>query len=402
MRVSTWQLQQRALDMMLEQQTRLVRTQQQVATGQRILTPAEDPAGTIQGMRLDREIAGAEQYQDNAETARARQTTEENVLTSVTELLHEVSDLVIQGNSDTMTASDRHALAAELDRRLEELLGLANTRHGGGEYLFAGGRSTTQPFSHDGRGDFRYHGDQSSRTLSIGPGVTVAATTPGSEVFQGVPEGNGTFVTSADPANTGGGVISAGAAVGTFVPDDYRLAFTRASPDDPLAWEVRDGSGALVAGGEYSSGASIQFNGAEVAVSGAPVEGDAFHITPAGHRDMFSVIHGVAEVMRGALDGPGARTGLHNALNRGMAELSGALEHVLLQRARAGSRLNLIEAQGDANDAFLAAAKSSLSDVRDLDYAEATVRLEAQKTGLQAAMQSYALLQGLSLFNYLR
>ena len=74
---------------------------------------------------------------------------------------------------------------------------------------------------------------------------------------------------------------------------------------------------------------------------------------------------------------------------------------MLLQRARVGSRLNLVESQTEANDAFQLTATETLSNVQDLDYAEAATRLQAQAVGLEAAQQSYIKIQDLSLFKYL-
>lgn len=402
MRISTQQMHQRGVELMLEQQARLSHIQQQVATGKRLLTASDDPGAAVQALRLEREMASSEQYQVTGEAVRARQSAEENVLAGVTDLLHNVRELMVQGNNDTMTAADRRALAQSLDQRLEELLGLANTRNGSGEFLFAGFKSTTQPFSHDGRGNFAYHGDEGSRRLEIGPDVSVAATTSGSEVFLGLRAGNGTFVTSADPANSGAGTIGAGRVIGAFVPDDYSLRFSQAAPDAPLLYEVRDSGGTLVADGEYASGATIQFNGVEIDVSGSPVDGDGFAIQPAGYGDMFSVIHRAAQTLGKAADDPTGRARLHSELNRGLAELDGALEQALLQRAKTGSRLNLVESQQDANEVFQTAAAEALSNVQDLDYAKAAMELQTQMLGLEAAQQSFISIQNLSLFRFLR
>ncbi len=191
MRISTSQMQQRAVDRMLEQQTKLSYTQQQVATGKRILTPADDPSAAARAMGLEREISVTQQYQTNADLANDRQIREEDVLASVTNLLQRVSELTVQGNNDTNSAEDRHAIATELQQRLDELLGLANTRDANGEYLFSGFQGNTQPFSHEGDGTFTYNGDQGQRFLNIGPSVQVAMTDSGSEVFQRVQVGSG-------------------------------------------------------------------------------------------------------------------------------------------------------------------------------------------------------------------
>ncbi len=45
---------------------------------------------------------------------------------------------------------------------------------------------------------------------------------------------------------------------------------------------------------------------------------------------------------------------------------------------------------------------SVMSQIQDLDYAEALSRLSLQSTIMDAAQQSYVKIQGLSLFNYLK
>jgi flagellar hook-associated protein 3 FlgL len=45
---------------------------------------------------------------------------------------------------------------------------------------------------------------------------------------------------------------------------------------------------------------------------------------------------------------------------------------------------------------------SALSDLRDLDYAQALTQMNQQLVGLQAAQLSYTKISGLSLFNYLK
>jgi flagellar hook-associated protein 3 FlgL len=319
----------------------------------------------------------------------------------VTDLIHGVRELLVQGNSDTLGAEDRRALAEVLGQRLDALLALANTRDGSGEYLFAGFQSGTRPFAMDGQGQVLYLGDQGQRMLEIGPGVSVPMTDSGEAVFQRVRSGNGTFVTAADPANTGSGSISTGQASASFAAVRYSIVFSQPVPAGPLVYTVQDGGGNPVASGDYASGAAIAFAGAEVTVTGTPAAGDRFSVEPAGFKDIFSIVQGAAQALGSAADDPVARAGLHTALDRGLAELDGALEQVLLQRARVGGRLNLIEGQTQANEAFQTAAAEALSNAQDLDYAEAAARLQLQLVGLEAAQRSYLAIQGLSLFRLL-
>ena len=70
-------------------------------------------------------------------------------------------------------------------------------------------------------------------------------------------------------------------------------------------------------------------------------------------------------------------------------------------RAEVGSRLNAIDQAADTRGAESVDLQSLLSDLRDVDYAEAVSRLNQEYTGLQAAQAAYTKISQLSLFDYL-
>jgi len=402
MRVSTSQLQQRAVDLMIKQQAQLSRTQQQVATGKRIVDPADDPAGATRAMGLEREIAAANQYQSNANLAYDRLAMEEDVLGNVSNLLQRVAERALQGNNDSLGADDRKLIAVELREQLGELVDLANSRSATGEYLFGGFSETTQPFTRNADGVVTYQGDQGQRRMHIGPGVDVAVNDSGAEVFQLVRSGNGVFDTQADSGNAGTAVVGATSADASFVPDDYTLTFIQATADDPVTYEVvRAGDASFSVTGTYENGGTIDFNGAKLVITGEPSGGDNFTVSPSGHQDIFSTVRQLAEAFESGADDAASLAEMHNTVNRSMEALDLASENILTTRAQVGSRLNLGESQQDYNDAFLLVAQETLASVQDLDYAEAISRLQQQITGLQAAQQTYTRIQGLSLFDYL-
>ncbi len=210
MRISTNQINDQAVGAMLDTQTKAARTQLQLATGRKILTPADDPAAGASILGLKQAIAVNAQYQKNADTARARLHREESALTGVENLLQRVRELAIQGNNDSQNSQTRRAIASEVRERLSELLAIANTVDANGEYLFAGYQRHTQPFAADPAGGYNYFGDQGQRFLEIGPDRQMADGDPGADVFQLIGNGNGTFTTQEDSANNGSGVIDPG------------------------------------------------------------------------------------------------------------------------------------------------------------------------------------------------
>lgn len=191
MRISTSQLFQQGVTNMLNKQAELAKTQQQISTGDRILSPSDDPGAATRILELNQAIETTKQYQRNADFAEARLGVEEAVLTSFNDQLQRVRELAIQANNDTLTVQDRGSIATEANQILESLMQIANTRDANGEYIFAGFQSDTEPFSHDGNGNFTYAGDQGQRLLQIGSTRKVAIGDSGSELFMKVDDGAG-------------------------------------------------------------------------------------------------------------------------------------------------------------------------------------------------------------------
>lgn len=122
----------------------------------------------------------------------------------------------------------------------------------------------------------------------------------------------------------------------------------------------------------------------------------------------FDVFENVTSTTGGARNIFNTLTSLSDALATNTADISeemGDIENTLesLNQARSavGSRLRTLDGQEAQHEKFLVDFKTTLSDVEDLDYAEAISRFNQQNTALQAAQQSFAKVQNLSLFNYL-
>lgn len=192
MRIATTQIFQQSMNSLLDQQAKLARTQQQISSGERLLSPADDPVAAARILDLESVTAQIDQYQSNADAAEARLTREETALSSAVDLLQRVRDLAVRANNDTLSAEDRGAIAVEVRATLDGLLQLANTRDANGEYLFAGYRTDTEPFSHDGAGTFSYAGDDGQRSHQIGATRQLVSGDPGSAVFMGLTTASGT------------------------------------------------------------------------------------------------------------------------------------------------------------------------------------------------------------------
>ncbi len=402
MRVSTTQFQRQQVNAMLDQQSQLSRTELQLATGRRILTPADDPKGAAAALDLNHTVAVTKQYDANADFAVSRQSLEDSTLGAVTTLLQRARDLAIQSNNSTLSNRDRDAVAAEVRERLDELLGLANTRDANGEYLFSGYSTDTQPFAANSAGGFTYSGDQGQRFLQVGPSFQVAVGDSGFEVFTAIKNGNGLFQVQEGAGNTGSGVIAPVAVTdvsawqsgnGPYVVDINAAG----------NYTVTDGggAGAVVASGTYQSGAAISFDGIQVGITGAPAAGDSFTVSASTHQDVFTTLQNLVNALETDIVDDASRARFGNAVGRFLTDVDQAMDNIAGTRARVGARLNAIDSQRAVNQDMVLYAQENLSAVQDLDYVEAASRMQLQLVGLQAAQQAFVRVQGLTLFNFL-
>lgn len=180
MRISTSYIQQQSVDAMLQKQTELAKTQEQVSTGQRILSPSDDPIAAVRVLGIDRDLNLIEQYQSNADMAEAKLSVTDGVLASATDVLQRIRELAVQGLNDTNDDNARAAIADEMVQLKESLLSIANTTDANGEYLFSGYQTNTQAFDNS---TYAYNGDSGQRNIRVGSGFLVEINQPGDEIF---------------------------------------------------------------------------------------------------------------------------------------------------------------------------------------------------------------------------
>jgi flagellar hook-associated protein 3 FlgL len=404
MRVSTSYFVQRGLASMMEQQNRLADIQEQISSGKRLLRPSDDPTGAAQILRLEQALSVTNQYQRNANSASNRLVLEESTLDSVQNSLIRIRELAIQGTNSTIGNTDRLALAQEVRERLNELVSLANTRDANQEYLFSGYKVTTKPFTQAADGSFIYSGDQGQRALQISSGRQIMDSDSGNDAFVNIKNGNGTFQVNANALNGGTGVFDIGQVVDptAYVADTYTI--TIAGTPGNLTYGVAGvASGVVVAAGTaFSSGGTIQFNGMQTGISGDPVAGDTFIVTPSTTQDMFTSVQNMVTALETSISSPAGQSDILNMINPALTEIDLAFDNITRVRTSVGARLKTIDTQVNVNEGFKIEMASTLSKVRDLDIAAAAVELQSRLISLEAAQTTYTRIQGLSLFDHLR
>jgi flagellar hook-associated protein 3 FlgL len=184
MRISTSMLFQQSAAKISDLQSNLVKTQQQLSTGRRILTPADDPVAAARALDVTQSQSVNAQYATNRQTAVSSLTTVDGVLASVTSTLQDVKTQTVYAGNGTLSNSDRSNLAIQLSSDLDQLLALANSTDGIGNYLFSGYQTGTQPFVKTATGA-QYNGDQGQRQIQVDSSRQMAVSDSGQAIFQG-------------------------------------------------------------------------------------------------------------------------------------------------------------------------------------------------------------------------
>ncbi len=405
MRISTNMIYDSSVSTMNQQQSRLLQTQQQLATGKRLINPSIDPAAAVQAMDVTQADAINTQYAANRISAQNTLTQMDITLQGATSLLQTTRESLIQA-SNTGTDTERQGLATALESQLQQLVSLANTKDGTGAYLFSGFQSKTQPFAGTVAG-YAYFGDAGQKSVQISSGQQVPTSISGADIFMRVPSGNGTFVTQAAATNTGGGVATQGSAVNSalLTGNSYSLSFTVAA--GVTTYSVTNTTTATPVAGmtglPYTGGQAISFDGMQFAVSGAPVNGDSFTVQPSSNVSLFQTIADTAALLRAPVTpGNPAQTA---ALNAGVAAalktLDTAMQKISVANAGVGSTLQGIDVAQVTGDNLGLNYKQTLSQLQDTNFAQAATDLAQQQLALQAAQKSFAQVSGLSLFTYL-
>jgi flagellar hook-associated protein 3 FlgL len=412
-----------------QRQQQQMHLHQQISSGSRLMSPADDPVAAAAALDVRQSQSINAQFHTNGTSARSQLGLEESALADFTALLQDVKTLAVNAGNAALSNAERANLAAEIEGRYTELLGIANRDDGNGNYLFSGYQGATLPFVEISPGNVSYTGDAGQRLLQIGASRNIASNDSGESVFRAIRNGNGTFVAAPVAGNSGSGVINAG-----VVTDPSKWNVAGNARDFTIRFDVTGGvttydivdnvnnvsllTGVAPAAGPYlrtfvpggaislatqappdTTGTPFDY-GAAVSVSGAPAGGDRFTVAASSDQDIFTTLHALVTTLRNGSNAVPASTAAYQAgINAALSNIDNTLDNVLTVRASVGARLKEVDnAQGSSEDLSLQ-YQQTLSALEDLDYAKAISDLSQQQVILEAAQQSFLRITKLNLFD---
>ncbi len=392
-----------------------IRTQEQISSGNRILTPADDPVASVRLMQLEQQQNMLGQYKANLTAANNSLVQEESTLNSVNTIMQRVRDLAVQAGNGALSQSDRQSISSELQEREDELLALMNTRNARGEYLFAGFQGKTQPFVRQADGSFSYEGDEGQRKLQIGSSLDVAISDNGKKVFQNVTNAARLDATLTPTAGSTLAVSTplvqdevAFAGSPAFPATGIEIRFgdpAAVPPGDPKDYTIYDGATALQSGrmdDDDKRQDSLVFRGVVVHFDGVPAGGESISIAADPTREkqgVLDTIHQLRMALEENPDSPAGNRATRDAVASALTNIDHAMVTIDSTRGNIGARMNVIETSLADNEDVALVNKSVQAELREVDYPEALSRLAFQSVVLEAAQQSFVKISQLNLFD---
>lgn len=449
-RVGTANMYDNSIRNVSARQTSLVNLQENLTSGKRVVRASDDPVSAAQAERALTRISRIQTEQRALENQRNAIAQAESTMGDAISLVQEARQLMVSAGSGTLTSNDRATIANQLQSLRDQLTAVANRTDTNGIPLLGALGSAQSPFMGplNSTPDYLFAG-QAGQTAS--DGVTLPNTLDGDSAFMFDAKRDGSFHAAITPGTST--VIVPGAttpsvpAMGqpnralttsaitvaegtnfnknpaTGLAYTYSVSFSNVTLDPATntlsaTYNVSSTDPAFVPPaaqtlnpikigekGEFNinglpPGMSMKVTTLPTkAVDGtitlSPANGDTINISP--QASVFSVIDkAIAEIKAAPNSNVAAQ-----ASGQALANIDIGLERMSNIRSYAGELLNRADRITGDQSKRSEQLEADRSRAEDLDMIKGISDFQNQQTGYQAALQTYASVQKLSLFNYI-
>ena len=411
MRISTPQLNYNSMEGVRKHAEDLYDIQAKLSSGQRVLTPGDDPIAASRIYRIDKSIQQMDQYNVNADFAQSRLNLEDATLGDFVDVMQRVRELGLLGMSDTQNTSGRKAIAAEMRGLLENLKAIANTQDSNGEFIMSGDRTDQAPYQpvtlanveSIGTGltppsptSYFTKGDGATPvTVNMIDGTSITVTPAANEIIDNF---NGKLYTL--NAITNAYEDSAQQPLFAYFGATAGSRFVQIAPDDD---NIDNGNDVGDAARVRISDQGARTFGNYTKTSTTPWAPDYdLKKNPQLNYNIFDTLREMANQLDTGTTGAPNIFGNDSRMDELMSEVDTTLDAVASTRTDVGTRLQRIDMQYEMNQDFQGGLIENLSQIRDQDVVTGISDYQKTLSSLQMAQLTYSKISELSLFNYLR
>lgn len=400
MRISTEQMFNQNINSILKKQTQTAEVLEQLSSGKKIHSAADDPVTAIGIDNLKQQNAVTDQFLKNINYAYHQSAITENQLGQAENIAMAMRDNILAAVNGTLTPMARTHLATDMQQSLEALKSIANTKDESGNYIFAGFKTDIKPFVFSENGDIQYLGDSGIKNAAIDNGVVKSINIAGDKAFMLAPNSLGDYQAQFAANQSGNYSLTAAKIVSpvNHLPDTYDINFYDNGANG-IGVNVYASNGAIALNvAQFDVTNHLNFNGIEVSIDGEPKAGDSLTLSPQSTVSIFTNLQQVIDLIGSEIIN--SEAGIAN-LAQLLNNHDSGLEQIRIARGEAGSTLKSLDGYITRHEEEKIINNSALSMLEDLDYAEAFTEFEKQQFALNAVSSAFGRMGNVSLFDYL-
>ena len=426
MQISSKLFNQQQVNQFSEINSELQSLQGKISSGKNILVASDDPVGSVElsGMKVVKEQI--DQYIKNVNTSDSRMKNIDVNLENLTSLMVRANELMIQASSDVLGASDREAIAIEMDQLKEQAFGLANQQDASGVFLFSGYKSKIQPFVKDISGKINYKGDRGVTSLAVSESMVVETNLDGGSLFQNIKVGSNKPISMFSLfENMSNSIRTAAQAVYALeAPTSAEIEITNNNYGN-WSFDITGNDGTASISSELIGDDPIdiitKINAADIGITASFSENAGKIKLVSNQEGLIKIenleIEGIENAQKSptsfitlnATDSAGSTIGrsqtLYDANQLTSSQLNNISEtqvHIANFRGKVGARLNLLERQNETLNERDLAIQKDMSKIGDADLAKLVTEMQSMMTSLQASQQAFVKISNLNLFEFIR
>jgi flagellar hook-associated protein 3 FlgL len=158
--------------------------EQEIATGQTVNLPSDNPAAAATLVQNASQTSEADQFERSLGSVQGEMQDADSAINSVIAALQQAITLGTEGANGTVNAADRAAIATQVEGIQSQLLSLANLTYQG-NYVFAGTATQTAPYvlNPSSPSGVTYQGNAGVNTVTLGNDFSLQTNLPGTSLF---------------------------------------------------------------------------------------------------------------------------------------------------------------------------------------------------------------------------
>lgn len=343
----------------------------QLSSGSKLTNITDDPIASVNALNTTRQLGQIETFEQNVKMASNELSTLDDVLALSTGYLTSAWDKAVMANNQTYGKSSLKAIKIEIDEIAKTMVDLANTEYDD-NYIFSGANTKTLAYTIDDNGNIVYQGTPYDnpdyiRQTEVADGVFEVINTTGDKVF-------GQYVYEQEQTADGKNVFldKDGKRVIETIDTTTGTASYAYEDATPYTGDVNDLTASMTETAEGIMGTLRLLSKSLQQVIDGLEEDDDTKIA-----DGYALMNSTLDMFSNSM----------NTITNEQTKFGGV-----------ANRLEMTSSTLETNNDNLTAY---LSEIKDIDYAEAVTQWMNAQYAYQASLQVSASSMNLSLLNYL-